>query len=450
MRRFDAEYFSKRVLTDIKALTAIRHQKISDFADVTDGIHTSIPFSEDGTVKVISAKHPKDNYFDLSNFECVSEEFHRANPRTALREDDVLISTVGTIGNSSVVDAEMLPANSDRHVGIIRILDDKINPLYLATFLNSKYGKVQSFRECTGNVQLNLFISKINTIIVPRFSEKFETAVSNTVLEARTLRKNGGELTKQAEALLLSALELEQWQPPEALTYERNAKEVFEAGRLDAQFFQSKYADLAEQLNATGRAVKLGSLLIRNDRGKQPIYALYGIPVVNSKHVMAGQVNISDDNRFSEESTGITIQNGDVVINGTGVGTIGRAAPYLNTADALPDNHVTVLRPKPNAIDPVYLSVFLNSKLGQMQVDQRLRGSSGQIELYPADIAQFLIWDAPEETQIAIREAVVNSFEAKQASTQLLEMAKRAVEMAIEESEAAALAYLESEGESGE
>ncbi|WP_189644077.1 hypothetical protein [Deinococcus piscis] len=247
----------------------------------------------------------------------------------------------------------------------------------------------------------------------------------------------------KAEALLLSALGLEQWQPPEALTYERSASEVFGAGRLDAQFFQSKYADLAERLEATGRAARLGDLLSRNERGKQPIYAEFGMPVVNSKHVMGGQVNITDDNRFGEESTGVTIQNGDVVINGTGVGTIGRAAPYFHEPDALPDNHVTVLRPKLEAIDPVYLSVFLNSRLGQMQVDQRLRGSSGQIELYPADIAEFIIWDAPKETQDQIRQAVVDSFEAKRTSSQLLETAKRAVEMAIEESEAAALAYLQ-------
>jgi type I restriction enzyme, S subunit len=129
-------------------------------------------------------------------------------------------------------------------------------------------------------------------------------------------------------------------------------------------------------------------------------------------------------------------------MNGTGVGTIGRVAPYLHTSPAIPDNHVTILRPKPG-LDAVYLSVFLNSMAGRWQVEERLRGSSGQIELYPTDIAQFTVWIAPAPVQKEIRRAVEKSFEQKQRATQLLDAAKRAVEIAIEESEATALKYLE-------
>ncbi|MFM2448955.1 MAG: hypothetical protein RIS44_1405 [Pseudomonadota bacterium] len=129
-------------------------------------------------------------------------------------------------------------------------------------------------------------------------------------------------------------------------------------------------------------------------------------------------------------------------MNGTGVGTIGRAAPYLHPDPAIPDNHVTILRPKQD-LDAVYLSVFLNSMAGQWQVEERLRGSSGQIELYPTDIAQFTVWIAPSTVQKEIRRSVEKSYEQKQRATQLLDAAKRAVEIAIEDSEAAALAYLD-------
>jgi hypothetical protein len=138
----------------------------------------------------------------------------------------------------------------------------------------------------------------------------------------------------------------------------------------------------------------------------------------------------------------VLIEPGDVLMNGTGVGTIGRSAPYLHTGKAIPDNHVTILRPKNAAVDPVYLSVFINSLAGQFQVEQRLHGSSGQIELYPTDIAEFTVWLAPKAIQQEIRQAVENGFTAKQRATQLLEAAKRAVEIAIEDSETAALAYL--------
>ncbi len=129
-------------------------------------------------------------------------------------------------------------------------------------------------------------------------------------------------------------------------------------------------------------------------------------------------------------------------MNGPGVGTIGRVAAYLHECQAVPDNHVTVLRLR-DELDPVYLSVFLNSIAGQLQVEQRLRGSSGQIELYPNDIAEFRVWLAPKALQQSIRKQVEQSFAQKQRAAQLLDAAKRAVEIAIEDSEAAALAYLD-------
>lgn len=108
-----------------------------------------------------------------------------------------------------------------------------------------------------------------------------------------------------------------------------------------------------------------------------------------------------------------------------GVGTIGRTAPYLHDQEAIPDNHVTVLRPKKHSIDPVYLSVFLNSLAGRYQVNKWLRGSSGQIELYSNDIAQFLIWIAPDEIQQSIKTAIDGAFAKKQSAITLLDAAKR-------------------------
>ena len=56
----------------------------------------------------------------------------------------------------------------DRHVGIIRIRKDaEVDPFYLAAFFNCSYGRFQTWRESTGNVQLNLFIEKINELLVP-------------------------------------------------------------------------------------------------------------------------------------------------------------------------------------------------------------------------------------------------------------------------------------------
>lgn len=94
-------------------------------------------------------------------------------------------------------------------------------------------------------------------------------------------------------------------------------------------------------------------------------------------------------------------------------------------------------------IDPVYLAVFLNSPLGQWQIERHIKGSSGQVELYPRDISRIMIWDAPDEVQQSVRSAILSAFDEERRANDLLLAAKRAVEIAIEDGEPAAIAYLD-------
>jgi type I restriction enzyme M protein len=104
-----------------------------------------------------------------------------------------------------------------------------------------------------------------------------------------------------------------------------------------------------------------------------------------------------------------------------------------------------VLRTK--KIDPVFLAIQLDSLVGQMQVKKFQRGSSGQIELYPDDIKKFIVWDAPADIQEEIRQKITESFALRRQSKHLLDCAKRAVEIAIEQDEQAAIDWLERETE---
>ena len=66
-----------------------------------------------------------------------------------------------------------------------------------------------------------------------------------------------------------------------------------------------------------------------------------------------GEVRVDTDNRSAivDERT-LLIKLGDVSDERNSAwATIGRAAPYLHDFKAIPDNHVTILRPK-EGIDP--------------------------------------------------------------------------------------------------
>ena len=167
-KRLDAEYYQPEYLKYNEKLKKIGSVRLGDkqYAKVTDGIHASIDFDAESGIRCLSAQSVKKGYFDLSANTFISKEQNDSNLKTSLRVGDVIVSSVGTIGNCAVVTEGMLPANADRHVGIIRTTD-KINPYYLCAFLNSRFGQFQTTREATGNVQQNLFIDKMTEILVP-------------------------------------------------------------------------------------------------------------------------------------------------------------------------------------------------------------------------------------------------------------------------------------------
>lgn len=81
---------------------------------------------------------------------------------------------------------------------------------------------------------------------------------------------------------------------------------------------------------------------------------------------------------------------GDLLINSTGDGTIGRVAVYNEKFPAVVDGHITIVRLK-NPKLAWYIAAYLLSKEGQRQIYRYINGSSGQVEIYPMDIARLWI-----------------------------------------------------------
>ena len=91
---------------------------------------------------------------------------------------------------------------------------------------------------------------------------------------------------------------------------------------------------------------------------------------------------------------------------------------------------------------PEYLTLVLNSKLVQMQAE---RDAGGSIILHwrVGEIENVVLPIIALATQTKISELVQQSFSLKAQSEHLLSVAKRAVEIAIEQDEAAAMHFIE-------
>jgi hypothetical protein len=274
----------------------------------------------------------------------IDDAAHSREAKTALKLGDLVLSKTAYPAAAIV---NVPDCNVSQDTIAVRLSTDgkrHYRTGYIAAYLNSVHGLALMGRRFQVNVQQHLSLEDGKSIRIPRLSVPFQDRIHNLVLRVDRQQVAVTNAMLEGEDALLVALGLANWTPPQPLAYTACSSAVFASGRFDAQYFRPLFAEVADRLEATGRAVELGKILSVNLRGRQPQYDDVGLPVINSKHVRKHRVVLEDNRTATEKGSPVVIETGDVLLNGTGVGTIGRAAPYLHQTRALPDNHVTGLR----------------------------------------------------------------------------------------------------------
>ncbi len=453
--RFDSEYFRKHYLASLKILQKIRYQKIHDIAYVTDGIHESIDFDEDSNILSFSAKYPKENYFDINDIKYISERQHNLNPRTQFQEDDVIISTVGTIGNCAVVDKYILPANSDRDVGIIRIHDKSVKPRFLSTFLVSRYGRFQSERESTGNVQLHLFIYKIKEIKVPQLKDDFQQYIEKIVKFSKNLLDSSQCIYQQAEDLLLTELGLKDWQPTEESIAVKSFSESFlSSGRLDAEYYQPKFYQVENKIKANG-FVLVEDICSLVNYGSVPTSPYTetdeGVPYIKGLNLKNTEIITTQLDRIINTEnlpSKVYTKQGDIVISQ--MGTVGNCGVVEDEQVGWIFASFTIrIRIKDQSkFNPYFVALYIEKVAKEYYLMRNIAQASVRQNTDLPTIKNMYIPLISKDTQLSIAEKMLSAKKTKQKSKQLLEIAKIGVEKAIETDEETATAWINQQLES--
>ncbi len=436
--RIDAEYFLKQNLLYEDLLNRHSCFVLGDISIVTDGIHDSIDYDETSEINLISATSPKDNYFDLTRNVHISSEQHYKNPRTALRENDIILSTVGTIGNCAIVNKEILPANSDRHVGIIRIKEE-LTPSVVSTFLLSKYGRNQTIRESTGNVQLNLFLYKIRAIKIPKFSSEFQNIIEDDYNFAQNLLINSKSYYIQAEDILNKELNITNVENSKNYSIKSLSESFVKSKRLDAEYYQDKYDQILDELKST---VTLSEICHIHTKNFTPIGKdLY-------KYIELADISNSDGeicepkqyygkdlpNRARRK-----IKKGQVLVSSIEGSLSSCALVMLDDVNLLCSNGVYVV--DSDTINSETLLVLFKSRYIQLLLKQRCSGTI-LTSIGENDFDNLPFVKINKKIQSQISQKVQESFKLRKQSKDLLNKAVKAVDIAIEKSEEDAIKWL--------
>jgi len=161
---------------------------------------------------------------------------------------------------------------------------------------------------------------------------------------------------------------------------------------------------------------ELVELTSKISRGISPKYVQNdGVCVLNQKCIRNGTVNFELGRRHDEVSSkGVDakkVRLFDVLVNSTGVGTLGRVAllKRLDEEIVTVDSHVTFVRGDDKKINKVYLGVLLVEK--QNEIESFALGSTGQVELSRSQLEGIKIIVPPKVLQEEFEKICLPLFE---------------------------------------
>ena len=434
--RIDPEFFQKHYLIMHSKILSLNNDLISNIAFVTDGEHGNALTFPEGYSKYFGARNVLRGILNDNSVEFISKEHHEKLKKTALKPRDVLISCVGAnIGYAAIVPDNIGIGNIVRNVALIRTNTNVQNEYLLAYFL-SKYGKNLYIRMNSGNAQPLVSLDYINTIPIFKPSEDFQNAIKALVSESLNNIELSKQVYSQAENLLLETVGLNNFEPSKEPVNIKSFKDSFlTTGRLDAEYYQKKYENYLSLIKSYSNGFDtLQKACNLSDKNFTPEdnteYKYIELADVGKSGEITGCTTALGEELPSRARRKVFTK--DVIISSIEGSLSSCAMVTEEYNDALCSTGFYVINS--DKINSETLLVLFKSEPMQNILKQNCSGTIltaiNKIEFQniPVPIIDYSI-------QEKIAGLVEESFKLKKQSEQLLETAKRAVEIAIEEGE---------------
>lgn len=449
--RLDADYYHSDF---IHLINSISKKYIITLNDnnfyITDGEHGSPCWDVNTNIKYITAENIKPNYIEENDFKTISIEQDERNKRSRLRQNDILIYSVGVFaGYAALAEPHLFPANIPRSVAIIRLKKyDKLIPEYVCVFINSKYGQFQTKRLQAGNAQPMLALEKISKLRIVCLNIEFQKIIKRIYNKSYELRRYTTDLYQQSLFILNKELDIENWIPQHKLWSVKNYSDAKNANRLDAEYFQPKYDEIINILTKNGYTRLIDNFdIVRNSGLEYHEDGKFG--VIKTKQIKDKFIDFNVESKTNLYEDNVIVKNKDVIFASMGVGSLGKANIYYNFENNnkfVIDSTLKIFRKKINgSISPELLETYLHTQIAQELIYQNVVGSSGIISVYESYLQELPIPIINSSMEQKIVENIKTAHLLNYQSKQLLEIAKRGVEIAIEQDEDIATNWINQE-----
>jgi len=323
-------------------------------------------YVEDG-VPFLRSQNVRPFVIEPSGMLQVSESFHQKLRKSTLRAGDVVVVRTGYPGTAAVIPDHLDGSNCADLVVITP--SESVNGHLLAAVFNSVWGKSAVGSQLVGSAQQHFNVGSAKALRVRLPERHVQDKIAAVLCALNDLIENNRRRVEVLEEMARAI-------------YREWFVHFRYPGHEDATLVESPLGPIPEQWSVKCVA-DLSSAVTR---GIAPKYAEDGSwVVINQKCIRDERVSLSVARR-QERAVPETkrVQSGDVLINSTGVGTLGRVALYRGGLQNLTvDSHVTIVRPQDTSLNPWYGLSLVSKK---PEFEQLSSGSTGQTELGRTDV----------------------------------------------------------------
>ena len=309
-------------------------------------------YSDEG-ISLVRSQNVLDFSFSSDGLVHINDEQAKKLKNVELHPDDVLLNITGdSVARACIMDSSFLPARVNQHVAIVRGKKELVLNSYILYYLQWKKDYLLQLASAgaTRNALTKGMIEQLDINLPSLTEQKRIVAVLDSIQQKISVNKKiNDNLQQQAAA-------------------------IFRSWFVDCAPFGGKAPD--EWKNVT-----LEDITALISRGITPKYADDTDQIViNQKCIRNHTIDLSLARTHTPKVINEKwLRFGDLLINSTGDGTLGRAAQvWFQPKNLTVDSHVTIARPaKENLIFYIGLWGILHEK----EIESLHTGSTGQTEL---------------------------------------------------------------------
>lgn len=361
-----------------------------------------------------------------------------------LKKGDVLICRTNgnptLVGKSALVPMDYQCAFAS-YLFRVRPNREIINSETLVVYLNSRFGRNEIERFAMRGNQANFSPAKFRQIQIPVFGAMINGAVKKLTQKAFYDNEQSKVLYHEAEKMLLLELGFDGWTPTEESVSVKNCSDFMSAGRFDAEYFQTKHDEIVAKIKTClGGTIKASSVLITGlvNESEDTLERYVELADIGASGEIEGCTNAMFGELPSRARQ--RMATGQVIASSI-EGSLDRCAlvtPEYDKALCSTGFH----RFCSQDINPeTMLLLFKSWPIQQLMK----RGCSGTIlcGILPGALEHVDLPMVNPQVQKVLAAKVRESFALRAESKRLLDLAKHAVETAIEQGEEKSMEILE-------